>query len=242
MDAIGYILLAVIGFVILKLFGGNAAPYGTSTPFVGGGTDPTTGAPIIDTGQFTGPIQSVPATKTANGQYYCPVPTKLYKDARSGTYLCINPTSVPAATQVGAAAAATAAANSAAAILQAAGSFFGPSSNPASSGGPAAPGTALQPTLAQLTSGSGSTLGTDAPVIDTGLPGGPIDLTALGGMSLGPTPPPDAILTLGYQADATTPVPAPIAGTDAILGSGSTIDPSTTDPSVTLPFGSQFMV
>jgi len=236
MDTIGYIILGVLAFIIAKMFGNTPA----SSNFVGGGIDPATGAPVIDSAQFVGPVQSVPATKLASGQYYCPVPTKLYKDGRTGNYLCMVPSAVPAAMSVGSAAATAAAtaqlvsagASTASTIAKEISSLFQPTGSGA---------VAPQPTLAQLgvtnpnavATLTPSTLGQGAPVIDTSsLPSNvPTDLSALLGTQ------PTATVTLDYMANAPLPVPAPVAGVDPILGAGSTIDPTTVDPSLTLPNG-----
>jgi len=243
MDTIGYLILAALAFVILKMFGNSSA---NQSSFLGGGIDPVTGAPVIDSGQFVGPVQSMPATRTANGTYYCPIPTKLFKDARTGNYLCMNPTNVPAAMRVGnAAATASAVAATVSAgttIAQELASLFHPSGGSTSAGAPqptltqlqATPDftTAPQPTLTQLLTPDLG-LGTGAPVIDnTSLPSNvPVDLGALLGTQ------PTATVTLDYQASAPLPVPAPIAGLDPILGSGSTLDPTVIDTAVTLPNG-----
>jgi|SRR5215472_14228332 len=244
MDTIGYIILAVIAFIVAKMFGSSS---GSASNFVGGGNDPLTGAPIIDSGQFVGPVQSVPATKLANGQYYCPMPTKLFKDGRTGNYICMVPSSVPAAMKVGAPAAASTAAATigavgagvsvASTIAKELSSLFG-----ANSTGTVAPFSgAPQPTLTQLGITDPAAIGTltpsdlglNAPAIDnTSLPSNvPTDLSGLLGTQ------PTATVTLDYQANAPLPVPAPIAGVDPILGSGSVPDPTSIDPSLTLPDG-----
>jgi hypothetical protein len=95
MTNIGYILLAVLGYVALKAFGskGPTVPFSAGSPF--STIDPNTGAKIINTkpANFVGPIPDqsrIPATDIGNGKMWCPYPFTLYKDLADGKFYCYN--------------------------------------------------------------------------------------------------------------------------------------------------------
>jgi hypothetical protein len=95
MGEMGYILLAVIGYLGLKAFGGTAgaAAQAPSSPGKAGPIDPATGAKLINTGNFMGPVDPqsrIPATDIGNGKQWCPYPFTLYKDQKDGKYYCYN--------------------------------------------------------------------------------------------------------------------------------------------------------
>lgn len=196
MDTIGYLLLLGLGFVAVKLLGGSSPQAALIT-----GTDSATGATIIDSSKFSAGATPgyVPATKQANGSYYCPLPTKLYMDGATGTYRCYNPNDI-----------AKAAAAATTAYSQGPGLGFTQGPTAAQLGAPpdAGAGYVQGPTASQLG------INTAPDVGDGTLP--TVDLTQL----LGGTP--------GIAANATLPQPAPVAGTDQVLGNGST---ATSDPS-----------
>lgn len=87
--------MAGMAFLALKAFGGgsSAASAVPKTPGAPGPIDPTTGAKLINTGAFMGPVDPqsrIPATDIGNGKQWCPYPFTLYKDQKDGKFYCYN--------------------------------------------------------------------------------------------------------------------------------------------------------
>lgn len=91
MTSIGYILLAVIGYLGLKAFGGSAKTIPSFPGNAASPIDPATGAKIINTtGLMPAVNQRIPATDIGAGKKWCPYPFKLYKDLADGKFYCYN--------------------------------------------------------------------------------------------------------------------------------------------------------
>lgn len=91
MTGIGYILLAVIGYVALKAFGGTAKGVPSFPGNAASPIDPKTGAKIINTsGLMPGVNSRIAATDIGSGKMWCPYPFKLYKDLADGKFYCYN--------------------------------------------------------------------------------------------------------------------------------------------------------